>query len=230
MEVIVVVGIIGLLAAILAPQVAKYMKDAKIAKARADVNTIGSAIGDFYKDTGKWPTANNVDGNNGNSKTNPGVYILGSYHGNNPQGHSAGTTQWTTWFGNPDPNYDTGDTFRNQLVLNHPGDHDGMNEGYPLKKGAPPGLSLTDILGWNGPYIKTSPADPWGNRYFCNVLSLYYGTGAYIYDQCWIISAGPNGIIETPVGSDLNDPQSGELNSDPEDPTIGGDDIGVMIK
>lgn len=230
MEIIVVVAIIGLLAAILAPQVAKYMKDAKISKARADVNTIAASIGDFYKDTGKWPTANNTDGSNGNSKSNPGVYVLGSYQGNNPRGHSAATTQWITWFGKPYPSFNAGDTFRNQLVLNHPGNKDGINEGYPLKKGAPPGLSLTDILGWNGPYLKTCPADPWGHRYYCNVISLYYGTGAYIYDQCWIISSGPNGIIETPIGSDLDDPQSGELNSDPVDSSLGGDDIGVMIK
>jgi len=227
-EIIVVVAVIALLAAILAPQIAKYVADAKISKARADVNTIAAAIGDFYKDTGRWPTANNDGGTNGTSKNNPGVFILGSLGGTNARGHSAATNQWTTWFGNPDPNFTQGDTFRNQFVLNEPG---GRNHArYPIKEGAPRGLSLNDVLGWNGPYIKTVPSDPWGHRYYCNVIALYYGTGAYIYDQCWIISAGPNGIIETPVGSIRGNPQSGELNSNPIGSTGTGDDIGVMIK
>jgi len=100
---------------------------------------------------------------------------------------------------------------------------------YRLKPGAPPGLSLTDVLGWHGPYLKTSPPDPWGHKYYCNVLALYYGTGSYIYDQCWIISSGPNGTIETPIGSPLGSPQTGEINSMPVN-AGGGDDIGTMIK
>ena len=228
LEVIVVVAIIALLAAILAPQIAKYVTDAKVSKARADVNTIAAAIGDFYKDTGRWPTANNERGTNGTAKTNPGVFVLGSREGTNARGHSGSTTQWIDWFGDPSPNYVQGDTFRNQFVINEPGGNG--HRGYPVKEGAERGLSLNDILGWNGPYIKTVPADPWGHRYYCNVVSLYYGTGAYIYDQCWVISAGPNGIIETPVGSALGNPQSGEINSDPIGEQGTGDDIGVMIK
>lgn len=228
MEVIVVVAVIALLAAILAPQIAKYMVDAKISKAKADLNTIAGAIGDFYKDTGRWPTANNDRGTNGTSKSNPGVLILGSLQGRNPRGHSPATKQWVDWFGSPGPNLVRGDTFRNQFVRNEPG---GRNHAaYAVKEGAPQGLSLNDVLGWNGPYLKTVPADPWGHRYYCNVLSLYYGTGAYIYDQCWVLSAGPNGIIETPVGSFPGNPQSGELNSTPIGDRGTGDDIGVMIK
>ena len=227
-EVIVVVAIIALLAAILSPMIAKYISDAKISKARADVNTIAAAIGDFYKDTGRWPTANNYRGTNGISRRDPGVFILASLEGRNARGHSASTSQWIDWFGRPDPNFIRGDTFRNQFVLNEPGDNN--NPGYPVKIGAEPGLSLTDMQGWNGPYVKTVPADPWGNRYYCNVVSLYFGVGAYIYDQCWVISAGPNGIIETPVGSFLGNPQSGELNREPYGDRGTADDIGVMIK
>jgi len=223
-EIIVVIAVIAILAAILAPQIAKHIRDAKVAKARADVNTIAAAIGDFYKDTGRWPTANNASGTTGTSKSNPGIYVLSSNQGTDAAGHSAATTQWVTWASSGT----YGDTFRNQMVLNWILGNSGWH--YTVKTGAPPGLSLTDVLGWHGPYLKTVPSDPWGHKYYCNVLSLYYGTGAYIYDQCWVISSGPNGTIETPVGSPPASPQTGEINSDPIGGGGGGDDIGTMLK
>ncbi len=221
MEVIVVVGIIALLAGILVPQIAKYLKDAKVSKARADVNAIASSIGDFYKDTGRWPTADDVNGLNGTSSSNDGVWVLVSEAGNNA---GQGKFEWNSWARR--------DTFRNQLVLNRPGGHTGFDIGYPRKEGAKAGLSLTDVLGWNGPYLKTVPPDPWGNKYYCNILALYKeDDGRYFFDQCWIFSPGPNGKIETPPGSLKSDGrQTGELNSEPEIPAQGGDDIGVMIK
>ncbi len=223
-EIIVVIAVIAILAAILAPQIAKYIKDAKVSKARADVNTIAAAIGDFYKDTGRWPTANNATGTTGTSKTNDGIYILYSKQGTHAAGHSTATNYWITW-----ANISTrGDTFRNQMVLNWILGNSGWH--YPVKTGAPSGLSLTDVLGWHGPYLKTVPSDPWGHKYYCNVLALYYGQGIYTYDQCWIISSGPNGTIETPVGSPIGNPQTGEINSDPIGGAGSGDDIGTMIK
>jgi len=223
-EVIVVIAVIAILAAILAPQIAKHIKDAKVAKARADVNTIAAAIGDFYKDTGQWPTANDSLGTTGTSKTNSGIYVLASNQGALAAGHSAATNQWNTWASSGT----RGDTFRNQMVLNRIQGHQSWN--YPVKTGAPAGLSLTDVLGWHGPYIKTVPSDPWGHKYYCNVRALYYGQGTYIYDQCWIISSGPNGTIESPVGSPIASPQTGEINSDPIGGAGTGDDIGTMIK
>lgn len=224
-EVIVVIAVIAILAAILAPQIAKHIKDAKVSKARADVNTIAAAIGDFYKDTGRWPTANNATGTTGTSKTNTGLWILYSNQGTNASTHGNGTDEWNTWGPNAAT---TGDTFRNQMVLNWILGNSGWH--YPVKTGAPSGLSLTDVLGWHGPYLKTVPSDPWGHKYYCNVLSLYYGQGTYIYDQCWIISAGPNGTIETPVGSPIGNPQTGEINSVPIGAAGTGDDIGTMIR
>ncbi len=223
-EIIVVIAVIAILAAILAPQIAKHIKDAKVSKARADVNTIAAAIGDFYKDTGRWPTANNATGSNGTSSTNSGIYVLFSNQGIHAAGHSPATNYWITWASSAT----RGDTFRNQLVLNHILGNTGWN--YPVRTGAPSGLSLSDVLGWHGPYLKTVPSDPWGHKYYSNVLSLYYGQGTYIYDQCWIISSGPNGIIETPVGSPIGNPQTGEINNDPIGAPGTGDDIGTMIK
>ena len=57
-EIIVVIAAIALLAGILAPLVFKNIEDARIAKAKADVKAIASAIMQFYSDVGEWPTRN----------------------------------------------------------------------------------------------------------------------------------------------------------------------------
>ena len=126
-EVIVVVATIALLAAILAPQITKYISDAKIAKARADVNTIGAAIGDFFKDTGRFPTGNSAyhsaaNPANGTSFANPGVFVLSTNQGNVPAGHTARTNLWLTWARDL---FVRGDTLRNPMVPNAPGDSPG---------------------------------------------------------------------------------------------------------
>jgi hypothetical protein len=54
---------------------------------------------------------------------------------------------------------------------------------------------------WKGPYLSEDKGDPWGRRYYCNILVGYYGTGSYDYTTMMVISAGPDGSIQTPVGS-----------------------------
>ncbi|MBI5848185.1 MAG: prepilin-type N-terminal cleavage/methylation domain-containing protein [Nitrospirae bacterium] len=62
---------------------------------------------------------------------------------------------------------------------------------------------------WKGSYMAVVTADPWGNIYLTNANS-FAATGQPV----WIISAGPNGLLETPANS----------------ATSQGDDIGVRIK
>ena len=62
---------------------------------------------------------------------------------------------------------------------------------------------------WKGPYIARVTADPWGNSYIINA------DGFLIANQpVWILSAGPNGQVETPTFSQ----------------TLLGDDIGLRLK
>jgi prepilin-type N-terminal cleavage/methylation domain-containing protein len=70
-------------------------------------------------------------------------------------------------------------------------------------------------LMWRGPYQTTLPADPWGNRYAVNVGNL---AGA---NAVWVLSAGPDGIIQTPFTQAI--PNNGVLNTT-------GDDIGYRLK
>ncbi|MBI3492937.1 MAG: type II secretion system protein [Acidobacteria bacterium] len=62
LEIIVVLAVIGALAAMLAPVVFRYIDDAKKAQAQNDAFTLASAIQQMYKDTGRWPFYNNGTG------------------------------------------------------------------------------------------------------------------------------------------------------------------------
>ena len=62
---------------------------------------------------------------------------------------------------------------------------------------------------WKGPYMATVTADPWGNSYMTNANSF-----ATAGQPVWILSAGPNGILETASNSTI----------------LQGDDIGIRIK
>jgi type II secretory pathway pseudopilin PulG len=65
--------------------------------------------------------------------------------------------------------------------------------------------------GWNGPYLSADlPGDPWGNRYMVNAQFLDGGTTAADSDgrarrAVFVVSAGGNGIIETPYEQPIVD-------------------------
>lgn len=56
MEILVVVVIIGLLAAIIVPNVIGRIDEAKVVRAKADVKSLATAVKLFKKDTGRYPT------------------------------------------------------------------------------------------------------------------------------------------------------------------------------
>jgi len=62
---------------------------------------------------------------------------------------------------------------------------------------------------WKGPYMAGVTPDPWGRKYYVNSKQFPLPT-----EPVWIISAGPNGTLETPAGSQ----------------TVVGDDVGLLIK
>jgi len=55
-EIMVVVIIIGLLAAVIVPSVMKRVDDAKIAKAKEDIQSLETALTMYYMDNSKYPT------------------------------------------------------------------------------------------------------------------------------------------------------------------------------
>lgn len=67
--------------------------------------------------------------------------------------------------------------------------------------------------GWDGPYMQQMPADPWGRRYIVSSDGFWARGSSSNPDNVWVLSAGPNGRVETP-----------DQNED-----LGGDDIGVLV-
>jgi hypothetical protein len=84
--------------------------------------------------------------------------------------------------------------------------------------------TATSQFGWNGPYLTSSiGADAWNNRYAINVglfdASLGTQTAAGVTkDSVWVISAGPNGVLETAYAQPLTTAQAS------------GDDIAVKLQ
>ena len=141
-EVIVVVAVIAILAAVLTPYITKYIDDSKIAKARNEVQVIGGALTNFYKDVGRWPNMNPVTGA-ATTVLYTGTAIPTSY-ANFVVGGGAG---WNGAAGNLD----------NNLMINGNG-----GNLYPA----------AGDLQWKGPYISVAlPLDPWGRPYLLNVAA-----------------------------------------------------------
>ncbi len=96
-------------------------------------------------------------------------------------GSAAAGSQWETYASGV-----LGDTFGNQLMSNTI----RGNGAWFYNRGR-----------WHGPYMSKDGSDPWGRRYYCNVLVGYAGTGAFDFTTMMVISAGTDGTIQTPVGS-----------------------------
>jgi prepilin-type N-terminal cleavage/methylation domain-containing protein len=195
MELTVVLAVIVTLALILTPSISTFINDSRTARTRADAQTIVSAIVQFEKDNGffpQWKVA--VAGGPGTAANKLDLLISpGKTPMESPQ------TLWTT----TSPAART-DTLANQLIANAP--------GYTLKTGS-------SRFGWNRPYVSSAIGpDAWNNCYIVNIGLADPTVGAAGKDAIWVISAGPNGILETGYRIAVTAA------------TLGGDDIGGRLQ
>ncbi len=160
-EMVVVLAVVAILAAILTPTIAKNIRDAKIARATNEAQVIGAAVGSFYKDLGRWPTGNGV--------TTADTIQLLFGPGDTPAIQGGGVAQEQFWL-----NDGTGwgaallDTFENQLITNTP----AGGTAYPDDSTSP-----RPELRWQGPYLTEVKPDPWGAHYSCNIFYTYTQVG-----------------------------------------------------
>ena len=180
-EIIVVIGVIAILAAILTPYVTKYIDDSRVAKARNETQVICAAVTNFYKDTGRWPNATNAT-------TTPTNNYLGVHSGTTaPAAAFFGATNWTavaSW--NPLDQH----LIRSVIHVYRTTGDQRWNGPYATELPLDP---------WGRPYVinarelDTQPLPP----------------AAPI--PAWVMSAGPNGVLDTsilaavtvPVGDDI---------------------------
>ena len=193
-ELTVVLAVIVTLALILTPSISNFINDSRTARTRADAQTIVSAIVQFEKDNGffpRWKVA--VGGGPGTAANKLDLLIS---PGNTPM--ESPQTLWTTAIAVKT------DTLANQLMTNAP--------GYPPKTGSSP-------FGWNGPYLSSAiGSDAWNNRYMVNIGLADSTVGAAGKNAVWVVSAGPNGVLETGYSVAVTAA------------TLGGDDIGVRLQ
>ncbi len=168
-EMIVVLAVIAILAAILVPTIKKNINDAKVTRAQNETQVIAAAMVSFFKDLGRWPTS---DG------TSAADYLYLLYGPGNP---ASGVAYWRSDAGWSD---DRKDRFENHLVENDP--KDGAWD-YPT----------TGDFAWRGPYLTQLKPDPWSDHYSCNVAYLWYA-GGNTY-AVMVLSAGPDRYFDTPV-------------------------------
>jgi len=181
-EMVVVLAVVAILAAILVPTIAKNIQDANISRAQNETQVIAGAIASFYKDLGRWPTSKGASGNPDE------LTLLTSENGN----YSSTSSSWNK---NSAPS--TTDYMEYHLVQNDPG---YLNASYVHTSGSNdyPG---TGRWRWRGPYIPEIAADPFGIHYSCNVQYLYdTSSGNY---AVYVLSAGPNKQWDTTFGQPL---------------------------
>jgi len=195
-ELTVVLAVIVTLALTLTPSISGIINDSRMARARTDCQTLTSAIVQFYRDNGFYPSWK-VAQNGGPGLPANRLQLLVS------PGNAATEDQpspWTTGVAG---------LFADQLLTDGP--------GYGLR-------TPTSQNGWNGPYLSSEiNPDPWGNRYVINIdlidssASPTTRSGG-VKMAVWVLSAGPNGIIETPFRQSI-------LSA-----ALAGDDIGTRLQ
>ncbi len=202
-EVIVVIAVVAILAAILTPTVVKNIDDAKISRAKNEVQVIGAAMTSFYKDLGRWPTWNGSAANYADY-----LYMLNG-PGNMPTNYDHSVPHsylWRSYYYDGNNGSSRGDLFSNQLISNNP-----KGNGNPYV--------TTGEYKWHGPYLTEVKADPWGSYYASNVHYLYYTPTAGIPYAVFVWSAGPDRQADTQFDQDA----TGTV-------TVGDDDIAMRLK
>lgn len=182
-ELVVVLGVVLLLAAIAVPMVQGYLEDGREARARAEIKSFAASITSFYKDVGVYPTYNSA------GKQNVRVICTGPKPTKNPFSNNSAWNSWLT------SGY--GDTLDNHLLANKPG---GKKNGY----------ATTGERRWKGPYVADkTPTDPWGRPYVAMIYSTH-STHKTNWKKMIFLSAGPNGQIDTSSNCRIDTEVSGD--------------------
>ena len=176
-ELILVVAVVAILAAILVPTVFSILDDSAITKGKADVKAIAGALVKFRDDTGVFPTQD-ADGPAGLPIEE--VNLLYS-----------GTVAPLIGAFSPSPGVEFDcttatncDTFQFPFITNA-----GTNA-----------YSTTGKKFWKGPYLSENATDEFDTPYIVYVRRLRLA-GGVTTERSWIVFAGPNKAYETTPGS-----------------------------
>jgi len=222
-EVTIILMVLSVLSLVLLPGLGSYLRDARLARARGDLDAIHKAVVRFLQDTGEGVfrcigngNRATADGGSDAPSSPEPFYTLDMLisDGDTPDGGDVGDGwNWREpWSGHPV------DTLANHLVKNTPGHDPSARYRTPADiYAAGPGQQVAFAIqagtgarfAWRGPYVSAPVrSDPWGNRYAVNVRFLDPGADSatgdaagYLYDV-FVFSAGPDEEIDTPFSID----------------------------
>lgn len=179
-EMIFILGIVTIFAAILIPLIEKTINDAKITRAVNEVQVIASGMVNFYKDVCRWPNTRKSD-------LSPNLYLLygegsvGTYDGDGCGSSGNLCKGWWNIISRAK------DTFTNQLIQNTLG-------GYPSRN-----YPTSGSCAWRGPYLRDVKPDPWGHHYSCNIRYTWPSISTWFDRALYVWSAGPDGQADTRI-------------------------------
>jgi prepilin-type N-terminal cleavage/methylation domain-containing protein len=224
-EMVVVMAVVGVLAAILFPTIAKHITDSKTTRATNECQVITAAIMMLYKDTGRWPDTNAepVVANGGPSGRVDRV-LTGATTDPVPAaaapGARTGAVNWGT-FGTTKPLYDF-------LYFNNP----DSNTGAASQNEAGQDYPTSGEFAWKGPYIdRQTYVDPWGNQYVISAR-FFPGGAAAANHRVLILSAGKDALWSSPFSDSvtrLTTPDDSPYGPYNNDGSYVHDDIGVVV-
>ena len=180
-ELILVVAVVAILAAILVPTVFSILDDSAITKGKADVKAIAGAIAKFRDDTGEYPTRR------AGGALNSEVNLLYS-----------GTVAPVV--GDFSPALGGGDPF--DCAAGGGASCESFQFPFITNSSAanPYSTVATAKKRWKGPYLSDNTADEFDDPYIVYVRRLRT-TGAVTTERAWIVFAGQNKMYETTPGS-----------------------------
>jgi prepilin-type N-terminal cleavage/methylation domain-containing protein len=203
LEIIVVLAVLGALAAMLTPAVFRYIEDANRARVQNDTRVIAGAIQRMYADTGRWPfyasgtgkiayaaaTDAAILSSNG-ACVNAAAATLASCDDAEPEVGTSGYVATAL-----------ADSLARQLIT---------NTGVAYLTSGP--------RAWKGPYLEAIPAlDAWGRSYLVNIDNADPDDATP--EWVVVISAGPDGILDTVLTTLVTG-----------NPSVGGDDVLSRVK
>lgn len=221
-EVAIILVVLSILSATLAPTIGRFVSNARTMRARDDTQALGVAMWMFLRDTGH--STFFVDGNTPGQATTTGPSLHASNvvrmlvtNGDIPQVGPGGDTRWQR----PVNAAARVDFMENHLVANAPFGDSSQRYRTPLDLDNSDNTFAHSAQGgfnsefaWRGPYMTAPlPPDPWGNRYAANVEYLdpvansstaggasTQGEHGWTYDVV-VLSAGPDGEVDTPYAA-----------------------------
>lgn len=188
LEIIVVLAVLGALAAMLGPIAFGYIEQGNVRRSQGDTQRLAVAINRMYVDTGRWPYLADGDGANGYTSGTDAALLTSN------AACTAGTctdarlpadgTSGSVWaLGSSKL-----ENIANQLITNTPLGSTDADKNY----------TTSGRKAWNGPYIDQLPStDPWQNSYLVSVRNLDPSVAVSALKWVIVISAGPNGTLET---------------------------------